>query len=261
MSVPLPRSLVFGTKGPDVVAIKRALSRAGFMEWGDFTPVYGVGMRSAVHALHKKHGRKPAGYGPRAHADLVRSRVPGKPGQHAFDPIAVRIMEHEYERYHTSPEEIIRDNIVAAWRRMYAMRGSMAYSQNRPFMHGVDMSFQPPHAIDCSGCFTLAHDAANAKSPNVFQGYRLPYDGSGYTGTIQAGGTVCGKYDLEAGDAVLYGFTRYGTPAFPVGSATHVAGWEGDSGQHVYSMGHYPMSHPQYDYRSINCYVHFDVTP
>ena len=230
------------------------------MEWGDFTPIYGVGMRTAVHALHKAHKRPPAGYGPRAHKDLVATKAVGKPGM-AFDATAVRIMEHEYDRYHKSPEEVIRENIVAAWRRLYAMRGAMGYSKRRPFMHGVDMSFTPPRAIDCSGCFTLGHDAANAKSPNKVGGTRLPFNGTGYTGSLMSGGTICAKSDLEPGDAVMYGYTKYPSPAFPVGSPTHVAGWEGDSGQHVYSMGSYPMGHYPHDYRGINCYVHYDVTP
>jgi peptidoglycan hydrolase-like protein with peptidoglycan-binding domain len=260
MEVPLPRSLVFGSKGPDVIAVKRALSRAGFMEWGNFTNVYGVGMRNAVYALHKKHGRKPAGYGPRAHNDLEDSKAVSNKGM-AFDPIAVKIMEAEYEKYHVSPEDIIRGNIVAAWRRMYASRGSIRYSQHRPFLHGVDMNFRVPAGIDCSGTMTLGYDAANAKSPNVFAGSRLPYNGTGYTGTLMAGGTKCRRLDMEPGDMVMYGFTSHSSPAFPVGSPTHVAGWEGDSGLHVYSMGSYPMGHYPHNYRTINCFLHFDVTP
>jgi len=262
MQVPLPRPLIFGSSGPDVIAVKRALSRAGFMQWGDFTPVYGDGMRRAVHALHKKHGRKPAGYGPLAHRDLVATKAVGKPGQMAFDNIAVSIMEHEYDKYHISPELRIRLNIVAAWRRLYLNRGVIPYSQHRPFLHGVDMDFPIPRGgIDCSGTFTLGYDAANAKSPNVAYGTRLPFNGTGYTGTILAGGHKCSRSDMEPGDAVLYGFTTHPSPAFPYGSATHVAGWAGDADMHVYSMGSYPMGFYDHDYRKINCYVHFDVTP
>lgn len=266
IQVPLPRNLVFGSKGPDVVAVKRALSRAGYMEWGNFTTLYGVGMREAVHRLHKAHGRPPNGYGPRAHTDLENSRAVGKPGQWAFDSIAITIMEQTWDKLHISPEDIIRGNILAAWRRMYAYRGNMPYSQRRPFPHGVDMSFlllPLSGGIDCSGTMTFGYDAANAKSPNVYAGTRMSYNGAGYTGTLLAGGQRCSRLDMEPGDMVFYGSTPSwkASGAFPTGSPTHVAGWEGDSAQHVYSMGSYPMGHYPKDYRSINCYVHFDVTP
>jgi peptidoglycan hydrolase-like protein with peptidoglycan-binding domain len=229
------------------------------MEWGNFTNVYGASMRKAVYALHKKHGRGQLGYGPRAHRDLKNTKAVGRPGT-AFDAPAVKIMEYEYARYHVSPEQVVRGNIVAAWRRMYAYRGSIRYSQFRPFLHGVNMDFRMPRAIDCSGTMTLGYDAANAKSPNVSGGQRLPYNGLGYTGTLMAGGQRCKRLDMEPGDMVMYGFSRHNSGAFPYGSPTHVAGWEGDNGLHVYSMGSYPMGHYPHNYRDINCYLHFDVT-
>jgi cell wall-associated NlpC family hydrolase len=45
----------------------------------------------------------------------------------------------------------------------------------------------------------------------------------------------CAESDLDPGDLVFYGRTTAATPAFPIGSPTHVAVYDGDGG--VYSQG------------------------
>jgi len=47
VQVPFCRPLRPGARGLDVVAVKRTLSRAGFMRWGAFTQAWGTGATEA----------------------------------------------------------------------------------------------------------------------------------------------------------------------------------------------------------------------
>lgn len=100
--------------------------------------------------------------------------------------------------------------------------------------------------------FTNCHYAGGAPDPN-----RLGYNGFGYTGTLLAGGKKCLQRDILPGDAIMYGYTMVARPGFPVGSPTHVALYVGNG--KVLSLGSYPMGYYPYDYRSINCFVHYDI--
>lgn len=265
-NVAFPRPLVIGSKGKDVIAVKRALSRAGYMKWGVFTPTWGEFARNATHAFQSDHGLKKAGYGPKTHEKLRTTHRAGSKTEWAFGAYEVEIMHEVFLKLHANPETKIRTAIVQMWRYLYMNRAYIGYSQHRPFplLHLGDVIKGKSYAWDCSGNFEIGHFAAGAKCPSVSGGRRLTWaeGGVGYTGTIMAGGRKCTKDELKAGDAVLYGFTTSPTPAFPYGSPTHVAGWEGDAYDSVFSLGHYPMVHTNYRYRhDINCYVTFDVTP
>jgi cell wall-associated NlpC family hydrolase len=259
--VPLPRNLMLGSKGLDVIAVKRALSHAGFMQWGQFTPTYGEGARRAVHAFQKAHGIPYAGYGEKTHYALRHAHVKGST-KFAFQKYEITIMQDVYEQIHVSPETRIRNKIIQMAQYIYAHRMATLYSQARPFplLHIGD---PPPHHLDCSGFFTLCHYAAGAKNPNIEGGVRLGWDGEGYTGTLQAGGErVPSVSYLRPGDAIFYGFTVHTSPAFAYGAPTHVAVFEGNAEQDVFSMGGYPLRHSYYRYwNAINSYYTFDVTP
>src|SRR3954471_5077361 len=99
-STPLARNLMIGTRGPDVVGVKRALSRAGYMEWGAFTQTYGDRARVAVHELQKDLKFKPAGYGPRTHQGLLRKHRKDHGGEWAWDNTALTLMHEEYVKLH-----------------------------------------------------------------------------------------------------------------------------------------------------------------
>ena len=58
----------------------------------------------------------------------------------------------------------------------------------------------------------------------------------------------CSSRELEPGDLAFYGITFNRSPAFPGGSPTHVALYDGDGG--VYSMGSSPMGHYPLEYRT-----------
>lgn len=260
--VPLPRNLMSGSKGQDVIAVKRALSHAGFMQWGQFTNVYGPSTRNAVHAFQKAHGIKPAGYGPKTHYALVHTHKKGSKTIWAYQKFEILIMQDVYEELHISPETRIRNRIIQMAQYLYAHRYQIYYSQSRPFPL-IHIGGTPPRHLDCSGFFTLCHYAGGAKNPNIESGHRLPWDGEGYTGTIMAGGhRVADLSHLKAGDAIFYGFTYHPSPAFPYGAPTHIALFEGHDTKNVYSMGSYPLRHSYYRYwNAINSYYTFDVVP
>lgn len=85
--------------GDDVVAVKRAISRAGFFEWKPFDDTYNEVTADAVREFQRSVGLDQTGnYGKPTHQALRAQNVPsGKPaaGQDAFDDRAAAL----YKRY------------------------------------------------------------------------------------------------------------------------------------------------------------------
>jgi peptidoglycan hydrolase-like protein with peptidoglycan-binding domain len=73
------RLITEGTQGVDVVAVKRALSRAGYVRWGSFTPVWGEFAVKAAKKFQQDQGIAPVTglYGPKTHRALVKKRRKG----------------------------------------------------------------------------------------------------------------------------------------------------------------------------------------
>ena len=68
------------TDGDDVVGVKRALSRAGFMEWQEFDDAWNEKTADGRHAFQKAKGLKLGPYNKATHAKLKAANVPkGKP--------------------------------------------------------------------------------------------------------------------------------------------------------------------------------------
>jgi hypothetical protein len=256
--VPRCRGIRDGTRGVDVVAVKRGLSRAGYIRWGNFTPVWGEFAVKATQEFQKDKGIKPLTgyYGSLTHAALVKSHRKGSRTEFAFDAYSIALMRDQCAQLAEMPEERIRAAIVAEAARLYAHRNEIVYSQDRPFR--LERPPFVPGELDCSGFVTVCHFIGGAPDPNG-----RDYDGHGYTGTLMSRGERCSQRDLEAGDLVFYGHTTNRKPAFPVGSPTHVAVYDGDGG--VYSQGgpfpppHIRMKRHPVNYRSVNHYRHFDL--
>jgi hypothetical protein len=259
-NVPLARPLILNTKGRDVLAVKRALSRAGYLDWTHFTDVAGSYFFKSLHEFQKKHGLKPAGYGEKTHMALTATRKKGSKTEWAWDAYSIGLEHEKYVLLHQSPEVRIRAGIIQAARNIYAHRLSVAYSQSRPYPLYF-MGGPIPSHLDCSGFASDCHHAGGAKNPNVYYGRGVaPWDGEGYTGTLLAGGVRTTLDRLKAGDLIFYGFTIHSSEAFPYGSPTHVAVYDGSGG--VYSNGHYPMGYYKVYYGlPVNSYVTYDVTP
>lgn len=166
--VPFKRLLRQGAKGPDVAGVKRALSRAGYMQWGAFTEVWGTGAATACNRFRRKHGLGAGPYNERVHALLRATPAAGRHGQWAFDATAALLVARYTSR---TPEQARRELIVAAWLHGYHMRDAMWYRQFRPM---TDMAPPPnvPNVLDCSTFTTWGYRSAHAPDPN----------GMGYTG-------------------------------------------------------------------------------
>jgi len=259
--VPLPRPIILGSHGPDVIAVKHALSRAGYINWGNFTSTWGTYARKALHQFQHDHRLKYAGYGVKSHHALVNTRRKGHPKEWAFDAAGIRLMEAYYKELHKSPETRIRGAGIQMCRYLYANRLHTAYSQSRPFPLPL-LGGAIPRGLDCSGFATVVHHAAHARNPNAnWTGQPLPWDGEGYTGTLMAGGSRCAIGDLKPLDLVFYGFSRVSNGAFRFGDPTHVAVFEGQATKNVFSMGSYPMGYFPAVYRGINHARTYHVVP
>lgn len=248
------RLITQGTQGVDVVAVKRALSRAGFLRWGSFTPLWGPFAVQAAKQFQQSKGIAPVTglYGPKTHQALVKTHRKRSTTEWAFDAYSIELMDQECAELTQMPENRIRDAIVAEAARLYAHRNGIDYTQNRPF--ALKQPPFVPRELDCSGFATVCHFVGGAPDPNGRN-----YDGHGYTGTLMSRGVRCAERDLEPGDLVFYGKTTTASPPFPIGSPTHVAVFDGNGG--VYSQGgpnrHDRMRRHPVKYRSVNHYRHY----
>jgi len=253
------RSLKPGVRGDDVIAHKRAVSRADpdAYAWREFTPLYGPAFEKAVRKLQRMHGITPSGrIGKPTHELLERMRSKNDPKEPVFGKYEQKMCKDFCAGYTKSPDEKVRDEIVRSGFYWYAHRGTIAYSQLRPFQLGKPTWV--PSRWDCSAFATACHFAGGAPDPNG-----RGYDQQGYTGTLMSRGTVVGNLaQLDPGDLIFYGYTLSSSPAFPKGSPTHVAVYVGkvNGVESVLSHGHYPMSLLPVAYRPINHLRHYDVT-
>jgi hypothetical protein len=250
--VPRCRGIIEGTEGDDVLAVKRALSRAGYIRWGAFSPIWGeFAVKAAKRFQEDKKITPITGfYGPKMHAALVKTRRKDSRTEWAFDSYSIGLMREFCADMAEAPKEQARSRIIAEARRLYAQRHQIPYAQERPF--ALDRPPFVPPRMDCSEFVTVCHFVGGAPDPNGRN-----YDGFGYTGTLVSHGVPCSSRELEPGDLAFYGLTMNRSPAFPVGSPTHVALYDGDGG--VYSMGSSPMGHYPLKYRTVNHFRHYEI--
>lgn len=92
--------------GDDVVAVKRAISRAGFFPWDSFDDAYNEKISDAVASFQKKNGIEATGfYGEATHKKLKGKKVPsGSPnaGQQVFDDRAAAL----YKQYQVPSDKV-----------------------------------------------------------------------------------------------------------------------------------------------------------
>ena len=250
------RTIRPGTNGGDVIAVKRALSRAGFMQWGAFTPIWGPNALRACKDFQRANGIPQTGdYGPRTHARLLVTPPKAGGGESAWDAFGLRMLREFCE---LGSELQVRKRIVAAAEFWNQRRDEIDYALRRPF----PLTKPPgvPTWSDCSGFVTLCHMSAGAKNPNAQGGRRLPWNGHGYTGTLIDGGRkVARAEELKPGDAVFYGFTKEPSPPFPLNSPTHVALWIGDGKVITHGKSEGPERQHYLYWTEINCFVSYDV--
>jgi hypothetical protein len=214
--VPFIRTIKLNTIGQDVLAVKRALSKAGFGKWGEWgTRDYWFGP-NRVKLLKKfqhAHGLKADGvYGPATHAKLAPF----------FDDHGIWLL---HQVHLISPADKKRDAIVATAMLAYSKRYLIHYTQSGLRMWGIRNRVHPPSVPpweDCSSISTWYYWLANAPDPNG-----LGYPGYGYTGTQINHGRRVSLAQAKPGDLVFYGWSH--------GIPTHVAVYVG--GGRVVSHG------------------------
>lgn len=190
-SIPFVREFGPGAQGPDVLAVKRALAKAG----------HGAGM--ALSSL----------FGKAAQADLVSFK---KMCRLLEDPIYT-VQTHgflapyfdEYGAYLLSREAVIlesarqRGDFTSALRWMLTHKSLFNYAQTRPIPLGLT-PFETSSRIttDCSGSVTLAAKWARTRDPNG-----LGFNGQGWTGTLLEHCRHITQGNVRAGDLIVYGYS------------------------------------------------------
>lgn len=191
--VPLRRTIKRGMKGGDVVALKRALSRAGYLRWGGFTRKMGRTADKALRRFQRDQRLLADGeYGAQTHKRLAKH----------FDAYGAWLMG-AIPRRDDESENDVRARIVAAMTLLYHHAPEVHYTQGPRRMEGVTRRMRPPifpRYADCSSAATWAYYVAGAADPNG-----AGYNGTGYTGTLSRKGRVVDLAHARPGDLVFYG--------------------------------------------------------
>jgi Putative peptidoglycan binding domain len=198
-------------EGMVCLAVKRALSRAGYMQWGNFTLQWGEFAQRACANFQHDHKLKPTGvYTQATHNVLVATpRAHTIPKEWAFDAFSIKIMKNE----HTTPDEEIRQKILDGVTWSIDHQSMIGYDMFRPFYLFKTFPVYKYFKNDCSGMFAQWYKWGSAPDP-----HHARYNGSGNTATLwEYGDPVSSLKEAELCDAVLYG------KPWQSGSAAHVA--------------------------------------
>lgn len=90
------------SKGPTCVALKRAMSRMGFLEWGVFDEHFNQPLAHALGLWDPGH----AGYGKGRWEKIRAARVPkglDHAGEYALDAVALGLIREDYAEQHPPP--------------------------------------------------------------------------------------------------------------------------------------------------------------
>jgi Putative peptidoglycan binding domain len=182
-----------GDKGPDVQALKRALSKAGLCPWpGDHPdPNYGPNAQDAVKQFQEEHSLEIDG---EVGKDTLTALLP------FFDRFGLHLLAQAEGGGGATGK---RRTIVATALLAYNKREQIHYTMGPQRMEGVVHQIRPPHVPaygDCSSMVTWYYWVAGAPDPNGAN-----YNGTGYTGTLGQHGTAVSVEHSQPGDYVLYG--------------------------------------------------------
>lgn len=100
--------------GQDVVGIKRAVSRAGYWPWQPFDDAYNELFSQAVRKVQKEHKLTANGVWTEKTQNVVQNlKAVDHPGQTAFDAVAVRLLQQEYDARAKSAEQAKAEDLLA----------------------------------------------------------------------------------------------------------------------------------------------------
>jgi hypothetical protein len=194
--VPFVRELRPGTRGKDVVAVKRALWRAGvYRKPRAFTRIYGPFVVRAVKRFQRQEGLIVDGqYGLLTHRRLARW----------FDEYAVALLGQAPRPTHADE---IRARILSSAAVLYNRRSHVHYTMGwarmqivRQRMDARDLATVAHIYEDCSSSITGLYFVAGGPDPN-----HLDFNGQGFTGTMCAHGRSVPLVAAKPCAAVFYG--------------------------------------------------------
>lgn len=214
MAETLKRTLHYAMEGPDVKAVKRALTRLNLRDSRNNTGFYGHELAQQVHSFQEKHpktGKANGIYNQATHDVMVHQYV--KAHTLAWDGFCDFLMKSTVL---TPPIMLRRQKLVSAFMYMYSKRPThyTQGSERDDYLNGPKELWNYPRASDCSATFTWCYWLRGEHDPNG-----LNYSPIGYTGTLVKNGHLVAIPKL--GDAIFYGRNSAGDP-------THVAMYVGN---------------------------------
>lgn len=202
------------TVGGDVIAWKRALSRAGYLPWNTFDAVYNRATVAATKLLQKDHDAitpKSGNTGIATFNTLLATHKKGSRYEWAFDPTSVHIYNDAREQGDKPTEADVAGFIVSVLWEMYDARDLIGYGQGRPIRALVYQILNPRAVkiIDCSGTDIYSQWLAGVHY--LSQGITVPpldpiYKNSGYGNTysLAKGGMRVRESQAKIGDLAFH---------------------------------------------------------
>jgi hypothetical protein len=180
--------------GPDVLAYKRTVSRAGRWAWGEFDDTFSdafshgkaggnVG-ESGVAGVQRQSHLDATGWVGEKTFNLLRSiRIPdGLPnaGQPAMDATAVKQINQAFDQFHgnnppPSGKGTVRDAALARAKTQLGTKESPPDSNNNKYGQWYGVNYQPWCAIFCTWCFEFGASDLGKDSPSFVKGSRYAY--------------------------------------------------------------------------------------
>lgn len=199
------------TVGDDVIAVKRAMWRAGFFPWNEFNNVYNTAIADAVKVFEQayKFAVPDRAYTRQTHEKLASLKMVN--GEPVFDEKATDLYNDERVANSTPTLAEIKQFITEVGFQLYLYRDSISYTQRRPIYPIVRQIENPRYAkhLDCSGTAIyipwLADRHFRARgitvpSPDPTYGY----SGYGNTWSLARGGVSVAESEAEIGDLAFY---------------------------------------------------------
>lgn len=221
-------------RGPQVKALKRALSRAGYGTWlgSKFTGLMGPFAIRSLNRFKKAHGLSTSGS-----ANGVYDKATWRELAPYFDAYAIKFLLGAKSPAQTR-EQKIRQAFLAELMYLYNRRAVERYTQGRPWDLG-----KPPWGLDCSASGEWAAKWTGVmKSLSGYIGWGFGNTDSQLSHFRSSGAVRSGIATADVGDPFYYG--RGGDPS-------HVAYWIGvkNGVGLVWSFGAYPIKILPHDYR------------
>lgn len=250
--------------GPDVIALKRAISRGGRWPWTTFNDQFtrefargrpgGRVPETGCAGFQRQTGVIPKGapggqWGKGSYDKLRTARIPsGLPhaGEPLLDAVCVALLEEAVQIATAPPKpppgpppaEKVQAAIADYCRRSITNRTKIHYRQERP-MRQFGIAPERGFTTDCSGHATSSYYWARQETkvavpdPN---GPSYSFNGYGYTGTLIGSHNPRVSAPYRVGDLALYGPSTSNTghvcTCYQAGDASSSRwcshGWEGD---------------------------------